>query len=174
MRLFWVSERLASCSFNFGNFELWNFEIRRIGQVDDQQNGSGGEPVLATAAVRTGALSQPQISVKNGPDCKIISRTEARSLVVKRLFFSRRQQQRRKRRRQRWWCSKWSSLLIRGVFHRLQILDYWINLCFPQRLFTLHNISCLLYFFNTFAGDGELHHKVVQCACLKCACVCEG
>ena len=42
---------------------------------------------LATAAVRTGALSQPQIGVKNGPDCKIISRTEARSLVVKRLFF---------------------------------------------------------------------------------------
>ena len=42
---------------------------------------------LAAAAKRPGALSQLQISMKNGPDGKIrLARAEARSLVVKRPF----------------------------------------------------------------------------------------
>ena len=43
---------------------------------------------------------------------------------------------------------------------RVQALDYGVNLCFLQRLFTIHSMHGLLYFLKTFAGDGEPRYEV--------------
>ena len=51
--------------------EVRRGEIQHIERVGDQQDGTGGEPVLAAVALMTGEFFQPQISVKNGSDGEI-------------------------------------------------------------------------------------------------------
>ena len=56
-------------------------------------------------------------------------------------------------------------------YFSVHALNYVINLCFLQRLLPLRIISCPLYFFKIFAGDGKPHRKVVQvwnvCLCAR-------